>query len=107
MLSGHRLMWLLVMFDLPVETKAERKAATGFRKFLLDQGFEMAQFSVYMRFCGSREKADAQLERIEASVPRKGQVSVLRFTDKQYETMWCFTGRTKSSPKNPDQYTLL
>ncbi|WP_197387472.1 CRISPR-associated endonuclease Cas2 [Ralstonia pseudosolanacearum] len=44
-------MWLLTMFDLPVGTKAERKAATSFRHFLQDQGFEMAQFSVYMRFC--------------------------------------------------------
>lgn len=100
-------MWLLVMFDLPVETKAERKAATDFRKFLLDQGFEMAQFSVYLRFCGSREMAETHLARIEQAVPTKGQVSVLRFTDKQYETMWCFTGKTKSSPKNPEQFTLI
>ena len=106
-MSGHRLMWLLVMFDLPVETKPQRKAATRFRKFLLDQGFEMAQFSVYLRFCGSREMAETHLKRIEKNVPSRGQVSVLRFTDKQYETMWCFTGKAKSSPKNPEQYTLI
>mgnify|MGYP006188163337 CR=1 FL=1 len=26
MLSGYRLMWMIVMFDLPVVEKAERKA---------------------------------------------------------------------------------
>jgi CRISPR-associated protein Cas2 len=46
-------MWMVVMFDLPVVEKAERKAATAFRNTLLDQGFEMSQFSVYMRFCTS------------------------------------------------------
>jgi len=49
-------MWLYVMFDLPVGTKAERKAATQFRKFLLDEGFEMAQFSVYLRFAVSKNR---------------------------------------------------
>ena len=57
-LSGYRLMWMMVLFDLPVLTKKERKAATKFRKFLLDQGFEMSQFSVYMRFCAGKEQAE-------------------------------------------------
>ena len=46
MLSGYRLMWVVVMFDLPVIEKAERKAATAFRNSLLDMGFAMSQFSV-------------------------------------------------------------
>lgn len=52
MLTGYRLMWVMVIFDLPVQTKAQRRAATKFRNFLLDEGFSMSQFSVYMRFCG-------------------------------------------------------
>ena len=100
-------MWLLVMFDLPVKTKPERKRATNFRKFLLDQGFEMAQFSVYVRFCGSREQAEAQIKRIGPQVPSRGLVSILRFTDKQYENMWCYTGKKKENPKNPTQYVLI
>ena len=58
MLSGYRLMWMVVMFDLPVVEKAERKAATEFRNALLDMGFEMSQFSVYMRFCTSPAQVD-------------------------------------------------
>lgn len=49
-LSGYRLMWIFVMFDLPVGSKKETREATKFREYLLDEGFEMSQFSVYARF---------------------------------------------------------
>lgn len=58
MLSSYRIMWMIVMFDLPVVEKAERRAATEFRNSLLDLGFEMSQFSVYMRFCTSAAQVD-------------------------------------------------
>lgn len=91
-LSGYRMMWMMVLFDLPVGTKAERKRATGFRNFLLDQGFEMAQFSVYVKFCPTREGADAQAREVERNLPKAGKVSILFFTDKQYENCITFTG---------------
>lgn len=71
------------------------------------QVFLMAQFSVYLRFCGSREQADTYVRRIGPQVPGRGQVSILRFTDKQYESMWCDTGREKRQPKNPEHYVLI
>ena len=72
-LSGYRMMWLYVMFDLPVGTKAERKAATRFRQSLLDDGFEMAQFSVYLRFAESKEKAEVHIKRNPRGVARQGK----------------------------------
>lgn len=107
-LSGYRLMWMAVLFDLPVGTKKERKAATTFRKFLLDEGFEMAQFSVYMRFLAGKEQAESATKRIERNVPRTGKVHLLYFTDKQYENMVCFDGRKREPErKNPDQYVMF
>ncbi|AXV76479.1 MULTISPECIES: CRISPR-associated endonuclease Cas2 [Ralstonia solanacearum species complex] len=100
-------MWLLTMFDLPVGTKAERKAATGFRHFLQDQGFEMAQFSVYMRFCTGREQVDTLCRRIHEALPGGGKVDILCITDKQYENIVSFAGKVKQARKNPDQYTLF
>jgi len=76
-------MWIMVIFDLPVGTKGQRKAATRFRTFLLDQGFSMSQFSVYMRFCGGKDQADAYTKRIRRALPTAGLVQVLYFTDKQ------------------------
>ena len=108
MLSGYRIMWVLVMFDLPVLTKPERKRASGFRKFLLDEGFEMSQFSVYLRHTHSREKAQAIGRRVVNTVPPAGKVSVLFFTDKQFgEIMSYYNSNPKPMKKNPEQYQLL
>lgn len=68
-LSGYRLMWILVMFDLPTDTKQQRKAASGFRDFLLDEGFERSQFSVYARFVNGKEAFATRVGRIERHLP--------------------------------------
>jgi CRISPR-associated protein Cas2 len=101
-------MWIVVMFDLPVVEKAERKAATGFRNTLLDMGFEMSQFSVYMRFCTSQTEIDTYCKRVEDALPNGGKVNILQFTDKQYERILTFHGQEKMpSKKVPDQFDLF
>jgi CRISPR-associated protein Cas2 len=108
MLSAYRLMWMIVMFDLPVVTKPERKAATEFRNTLLDMGFEMSQFSVYLRFCTSGTQVETLCKRVEAALPDGGKVNILQFTDKQYERILCFHGRNKKPlEKAPDQFDLF
>jgi CRISPR-associated protein Cas2 len=108
MLTGYRLMWLMVIFDLPVGTPKERRAATRFRQFLLDQGFSMSQFSVYMRFCGGKDQAETYVKRVERALPHTGLVQILNFTDRQYETIISFDGRTREpTRRNPQQYALF
>lgn len=107
-LSGYRLMWVIAMFDLPVGTHEERKAATGFRNYLLDEGFEMSQFSVYMRFTAGKEQAEALTRRIEKRVPKTGKVHIVYLTDKQYENIVCIDGRKREPQrKNPEQFMLF
>lgn len=85
--------------------KPQRKAATRFRKFLLDQGFLMSQFSVYMRFCGGKDQAEAYTKRIQRALPKSGLVQILFFTDQQYESIISFEGRAQAPPhENPEQY---
>jgi CRISPR-associated protein Cas2 len=101
-------MWIFVMFDLPVGTKAQSKAATKFREFLLDEGFEKSQFSVYARFCSGKEQFDAYMRRIEAKLPSRGDVHILTFTDKQYENIVRFSGQRRGKQKkNPGQLALF
>lgn len=96
------------MFDLPVLTKKERKAASDFRNFLLDKGFEMSQLSVYFRFCGSREKADAQVNSIRQRVPSSGKVSILFFTDYQFGQIVQIANRKPvKTPEKPEQLLLF
>lgn len=100
-LSGYQIMWVWVLFDLPVGTKAERKRATRFRNDLLDLGFEMVQFSVYLRHAWSREKAESYARQVGECVPQAGHVQVLFFTDKQYAQSKVYRGRAK--PRSPDE----
>lgn len=101
-------MWIVVMFDLPVVDKMERKAATEFRNTLLDLGFEMSQFSVYMRFCTSQTQIDTYCKRVEDALPSGGKVNILQFTDKQYERIISFYGQEKlPAKKAPDQFDLF
>jgi len=96
------------MFDLPVVERAERKAATEFRNTLLDLGFSMSQFSVYMRFCSSAAQIDTFCKRVEKALPSGGNVNIIQFTDKQYERIISFQGRAKQpEKKTPDQFDLF
>ena len=96
-LNAYRIMWTLVMYDLPTETKKERKAAARFRKELQKDGFSMFQFSMYVRHSASSENAAVHRRRVLGLLPEKGLVGILQITDKQFGQMEIFRG-TKSSP---------
>lgn len=106
-LSSYRVMWILVMFDLPVDTKPARKQYARFRKRLLDDGFSQLQYSIYGRHCPSEENADVHLRRIERNLPPDGEVRVLMVTDKQFERMRVFWGKMRKSPEEPSRQMLL
>ncbi len=107
-LNAYHIMWLFVFFDLPVQTKKERKSATRFRKELINDGFTMMQFSVYIRHCASKESADVHIKRIRQLVPEKGQISILCTTDKQYGNIVNFWGKKDTPlPDGPKQLELF
>lgn len=98
---------MLVMFDLPVVEKSDRKAASRFRHFLLDEGFAMAQYSVYFRMLPGKEKAAALEKRIQDNLPDYGSVQIIVITDKQYENIKLFTGKTRENQASDDQFILF
>ncbi|MBS9525525.1 CRISPR-associated endonuclease Cas2 [Litoribacter alkaliphilus] len=106
-LNQYRSLWVLVFFDLPTETKKDRKIASGFRKKLLDDGFSMFQFSIYMRFCASRENADVHIKRVKKNLPPKGKVGVMSITDRQFGMMEIFQGTKSVETEAPHQQLEL
>ena len=101
-------MWLFVFYDLPTETKKDRKAFAKFRKDLMKDGFTMMQYSVYTRHCASRESADVHINRTKKIIPAKGQVSILSVTDKQYGNIINYWGaRSDPLPTQPAQLELF
>ena len=100
-------MWVVVMFDLPTDTKAARRAYTQFRKKLLQDGFTRMQYSVYIRHCASEENADVHIKRVERWIPDDGEVRVLWITDKQFERMHVFWGKMRKPTEPPPQQLEL
>ena len=94
-------MWVLTMFDLPVDTAKARKAYTLFRKKLLRDGFTQMQYSVYIRHCASEANARVHIGRVQQALPAEGEVRVLLITDKQFERMWVFWGKKRRPPEPP------
>ena len=106
--SEYRIMWVLVFFDLPTETKKERKIYADFRKKILHDGFTMFQFSIYLRHCASRENAEVHIKRVKSFLPEHGSIGILCITDKQFGAMEIFCGKKPETPSvGPQQLELF
>ena len=107
-LSEYRIMWVLVFFDLPTETKKDRKAYAQFRKSLMGDGFTMFQFSIYVRHGASIENANAHTHRVESFLPKYGNVCIMTITDKQFGAIKLFQGKKPKEPEiGPQQLELF
>lgn len=92
-------MWLLVFFDMPTETKRQRKCYADFRKRIMADGFRMFQFSLYIRHCQSRDSADVHRNRVRALIPEYGEIGILMITDKQFGDIELYKGVKRSLPE--------
>lgn len=106
-LSRYELMWMMVLFDLPVVEKQDRKAATDFRNFLLDHGFSMVQFSIYIKLFSGKDACEKYYGLIKRNIPAAGKVDILTITDRQYSNIISYEGRKKSKKIQPEQLLLF
>lgn len=101
-------MWCLVMFDLPVKTKRQRKVATDFRNLLLDMGYCMVQFSVYARYTPTQAGNRATVRAIKENLPSKGVIRILHISDHQWSSALRFSSMQRDeSEETPDVFTLF
>ena len=107
-MSNH-FMRIIVFFDLPIVKKKERKIYTQFRRFLLKDGYDMIQFSVYSRLCNGTDMMNKHLKRLSQSLPDKGSIRCLTVTEKQYEEMKFLVGKptVKERKVNSEQLSLF
>ena len=105
--SEYRVMWLLVLFDLPTDTKKDIRAYTLFRKNLIKDGFTMFQFSIYVRHCASMENAEVHKKRVKSFLPEFGKVGIVCLTDKQFGNIELFFGSKPTPPNAPGQQLEL
>lgn len=88
----NRFMRLIVFFDLPTETAAERKAYRIFRKYLITEGYIMMQESVYSKLLLNQTNVNLSLNKLKKNKPSRGLVQVLKVTEKQYASIENLTG---------------
>jgi CRISPR-associated protein Cas2 len=107
-INQYRIMWLFVFFDLPTETKEERKYYALFRKALQKDGFAMLQYSIYVRHCNSRENTEVHVKRVRNFLAPYGDVVIFSLTDKQFGMMEFFRSRIPADrPDTPQQLELF
>lgn len=99
-------MRMILMFDMPTETADERKAYRKFRKFLLSEGFIMHQFSVYSKLLLNPTASQAMLKRLKSNNPKKGFVTLLTVTEKQFARMVYLIGERDTSVANSDKRVI-
>lgn len=105
--SEYRIMWIFVLFDLPTETKKDKKAYLQFRKNLQRDGFTMFQFSIYVRHCASMDNAQVHIKRVKSFLPDYGEVGIFYITDKQFADIELFYGKKVQKPNSPGQQLEL
>lgn len=107
-LNKYRVMWIFVFFDLPTETKKDKKNYSIFRKNLEKDGFNMFQYSIYVRHCASRENAEVHIKRTKRNLPPHGNICMLQLTDKQFGMIELFHGaKPQDTPNTPQQLELF
>lgn len=102
-------MRMLVFFDLPVATRDARRAYTLFRRFLINDGYDMIQFSVYGRIVNGSDAQEKHMKRLANNLPSEGSVRVLTVTEKQFASMHILVGMPLFQEKqvNTDQMLLF
>lgn len=101
-------MWIIVLFDLPTDTKTARRHYTHFRKSLLNDSFTMMQYSVYMRHCASEENASVHIKRVKYCLPPDGEVRIVKITDHQFGKIEVYYGKKRQPTEQaPTQLEFL
>lgn len=100
-------MRVLVFFDLPVLTAAERREYVHFRKFLLKNGFIMVQESVYAKLALNTTAVNAIIGNVKKNKPPAGLVQLLTVTEKQYAKMDFIIGEKQSEILDSDERLVI
>lgn len=103
----NRYMRLILLYDLPVVTDRDKKIYNKFRNFLLDDGFYMIQYSVYVRICKNFDDVKKHITRVEINAPKKGNIRLFQLTEKQYENMYMISGNQVQEEEIDDSPLII
>lgn len=88
----YDFMRVILLFDLPMVTKKERRVYSDFRKYLIKNGYLMMQFSVYCKIFNNRDAANNHILILKKNLPSQGQIRIMIVTETQYKKMLILVG---------------
>ena len=100
-------MRVIVFFDLPTESNADKREYRKFRNHLIKYGFIMMQESVYSKITLNTSVASTVCEEIRKAKPPKGLVQMLTVTEKQYSRMETVVGKMHSNVLSTDERLVV
>lgn len=89
-------MRLIVLFDLPTKDDDVKKAYIQFRRFLIKDGYDMLQYSVYVRLCNGVNDLSTHYDRLQKNLPKEGAIIAFTLTEKEYENKKILVGRKET-----------
>lgn len=97
--SYYRIMRLIILFDMPVQTKEQKREYVKFRDYIMDDGFLMLQYSVYIRMCPNDFSVGKHIARIKAFKPKFGNIRIIKVTENQFVNMEIIHGEKLEQEK--------
>ena len=80
-------MRLMVLFDLPTETKLHLKRDRDFVKYLKSEGYIRLQYSVYSKVFINSDSVRTAEKRLLVNAPAEGDVRFLIVTERQFQNI--------------------
>ena len=100
-------MRVLVLFDLPMISRKDRREYSIFRKFLIKNGFIMLQESVYSKLALNATVSDAIMVNVRKNKPPAGLVQMITITEKQFSKIEFLVGDTVSDVIDSDERLII
>jgi len=100
-------MRIIVFFDLPVTSAAQRKAYSKFRKYLITSGFLMMQESVYVKLCLNNSVVESSIRSLKKNKPRQGLVQALTISERQFASIEYLVGEKKTDFLDSDERLVI
>ena len=78
-----------------------------FRDWIMDDGFLMMQYSVYVRNCPNDSAAEKHISRVRSFKPKYGNVRILKVTEHQYQNIIMVAGEKTEQETLDSEDTLI
>ena len=100
-------MRMMVFFDLPVITAADRREYRKFHKYMIKDGYLMVQESVYSKLVTNYGACDLEMDKLKKNKPSGGLVQCLVITENQYAGITYICGESKYQECNTTERLII